>query len=114
MYNKIFKTMLINHSFSTLEFDDCRFPGTDFNGGDGHSKINPPITEEECVNKCLEEPLCTAVTHVNPNPDQYDSGLEGCYLKQGASWTENSGPFEANMVSVDVSCIRNQRKYKPS
>ncbi|KAL5253686.1 hypothetical protein ACHWQZ_G013456 [Mnemiopsis leidyi] len=95
-------------SLITTKFDDCRFPGTDFNGGDGHSKINPPITEEECVNKCLEEPLCTAVTHVNPNPDQYDSGLEGCYLKQGASWTENSGPFEANMVSVDVSCIRNQ------
>ncbi|KAL5253696.1 hypothetical protein ACHWQZ_G013465 [Mnemiopsis leidyi] len=95
-------------SLITTKFDDCRFPGTDFFGGEGLYKIDPPITEEECVNKCLVEPLCTAVTYVNPNPDQYGSGLEGCYLKQGASWTVNSGPFEANMVSVSMNCVRNQ------
>ena len=102
--------MLTHHSFSTLEYDFCRQTGTDFLGGDGLNKIDPPITEEECVNKCLEEPLCTAVTYVNPNPDQYDSGLEGCYLKAGSSWTVNSGVFEANMVSVHITCIRDKCK----
>ena len=96
--------------FSTADYEACRYTGTDFLGGGGLPKIYPPITEEECVNKCLEEPLCTAVTYVYPNPDQYDSTVEGCHLKQGSSWSINSGPYEANMVSVKINCIRNKCK----
>ena len=68
-------------------------------------------TEEQCVNHCLEFPACVAVTLVGSNPGQYGDDLEGCYKKWGG-WTVRSGTaYEANMVSIDVSCIRNKREF---
>ena len=63
-------------------------------------------TEEECVENCLENPDCNAITFVSPNPSQYGSDVLGCHRKSGG-WTVNTGDdFQANMVSVDVTCIR--------
>ena len=96
---------------STLipEYDPCRYIGTDYLGGDLR-KIVFPITEESCVNKCIDDTQCIAVTYVNPNPEQYGSGVTGCYLKRGG-WTVNTGAYQAKMVSVDVTCIRNKRRF---
>ena len=61
------------------------------------------------MNKCIDDTQCIAVTYVNPNPEQYGSDVTGCYLKLGG-WTERTGAYQAKMVSVDVTCIRNKRK----
>ena len=67
-------------------------------------------TEEECVTRCLATTDCIAITFVSPNPDQYDSHLHGCHRKSGG-WTVLTGTdYQANMVSVDVACIRHRGK----
>ena len=66
-------------------------------------------TEEECIENCLENPNCNAITFVSPNPSQYNSDLHGCHRKSGG-WTVSMGTdMQANMVSVDVACIRTKR-----
>ena len=60
-----------------------------------------------CVEHCLKFHECIAVTHVEPNPDLYDSSWHGCYLKSG-TWTVSTEAIAAKMVSVDVACIRNE------
>ena len=63
-------------------------------------------TEEECIENCLENPDCNAITFVGPNPSQYNSDLHGCHRKSGG-WTVSTGTdFTDNKVSVDVACIR--------
>ena len=63
------------------------------------------------MNHCLDFPDCIAITFVGPNPSQYGSNLEGCYKKKGG-WTVTTGTaYQANMVSVDVSCIREKREF---
>ena len=63
-------------------------------------------TEEECVKNCFENADCNAITFVSPNPSQYNSDIHGCHRKSGG-WTVSTGTdLQANMVSVDVACIR--------
>ena len=87
-----------------LEYQDCRYTGTDYGGGDlGKLDID---TEEECVENCFDNADCIAITFISPNPSQYNSGYHGCHRKSGG-WTVTTGTdFTANMVSVDVACIR--------
>ena len=87
-----------------LEYQDCRYTGTDYGGGDlGKLDLD---TEEECVKNCFENADCIAITFISPNPSQYNSGYHGCHRKSGG-WTVTTGTdFTANMVSVDVACIR--------
>ena len=63
-------------------------------------------TEEQCINHCLEYPTCIAITLVSPNPGQYNSDIHGCHKKDGG-WTVTKGTAkQANMVSVDMICVR--------
>jgi len=85
------------------DYEDCRYTGTDFAGP--NLAMNSPDAEEECVQSCLENPSCYGITHVSPNPSKYGADIHGCWRKVGG-WTVNTGDRQANMVSVDVACIR--------
>ena len=87
-------------------YKSCRYPSTDFYGGELKPQSQLPIFEEApCVQKCLGLEECIAVTLVKPNPEFYNSAIHGCHLKSGG-WQVRTTPQEANMVSVDVVCVR--------
>ena len=90
--------------FNFAEYQDCRYTDTNYEGGDLGKVVLD--TEEECIENCLENPDCNAITFVGPNPSQYNSDLHGCHRKSGG-WTVSTGTdFTDNMVSVNVACIR--------
>ena len=63
-------------------------------------------TEELCVDYCVQLSECIAVTFVGPNPSQYLARVQGCYAKAGGWTVKNGTDFQANMVSVNVICVR--------
>ena len=90
---------------ATKLYGDCRYSATDYGGGTSLAPVSLD-TEVECVENCFENPDCKAIVFVSPNPSQYNSDVHGCWRKSGG-WTVNTGAdFQANMVSVDVACIR--------
>ena len=95
---------VINTSFQFSVYRNCRYTSTDYSGGDLDKATLD--TEETCVVNCLENPDCNAITFISPNPSQYNSNLHGC-LRKSSGWTVSTGTdYTANMVSVDVTCIR--------
>ena len=88
----------------TSEYEECRHENTDYNSGDmGKVSLDTVI---DCVAACLATTGCIAVTFVSPDLSQYGSELHGCHKKSGG-WTVAT---QADMVSVDVTCIRNTRR----
>ena len=96
--------------FSGL-YESCRYPGTDFQGGDlpdGSESIFPDITEEgTCVKKCFWIEECRGITLVNKANSSVHQ--RGCFLKSG-EWKVLTGDRQANMVSVNVTCVRGRGK----
>ena len=64
------------------------------------------------MKKCLDYEECIAITLVKPNPEFYDSTLHGCHLKSGKlPWQARTTRKEANMVSVNVVCVRGKSSF---
>ena len=72
--------------------------GGDYNGHIAH------VTEEQCVEYCFNHSPCMGITFVSPTGAQHSSYAGDCYLKTGG-W--NVAAVTANVISVDVGCIRN-------
>ena len=69
------------------------------------------LIPEDCslVWKCFGFQECTGITLVKANSGFYEPSSHGCFLKSG-EWEVLTGDRQANMVSVNVTCVRGRGK----
>merc|ERR1719204_1578692 len=76
---------------------NCRHTGTDYGGGDLY-KVQTADTEEKCVKQCQSVSDCIAITFVGPNPSQYPSSLQGCYMKK--RWLDRENGWKIHQYGL--------------